>query len=275
MKIDYNKYVGKKLHPKLKEIMTEVFCKMPQLTFRATDAHPHEGVIIEVDAFEKIHKVGSIEVSREAYRGDEMKDVIKVTSHLIKKQRGATNVVATINAKRAISKCLEVFKPKEVNEVVDKLVKEVDGDISNMIWSYDRHAPNINHVQASILLLAYAKGEPIPIEKEEADKPIKGEEAINNARIARKVGEQFKNKFGAIVRLEYDDSLSFLELAGQELKNLASTYDLPVNYQEKLAILKIMEPDQPIQNIGVRFECSYNNIKTFVFFLVGGDTIPQ
>jgi hypothetical protein len=48
MKIDYNKYVGKKLHPKLKEIMTEVFCKMPQLTFRATDAHPHEGVIIEV-----------------------------------------------------------------------------------------------------------------------------------------------------------------------------------------------------------------------------------
>jgi hypothetical protein len=34
---------------------------MPQLTFRATDAHPHEGVIIEVDAFEKIHKVGSIE----------------------------------------------------------------------------------------------------------------------------------------------------------------------------------------------------------------------
>jgi hypothetical protein len=25
MKIDYNKYVGKKLHPKLKEIMTEVF----------------------------------------------------------------------------------------------------------------------------------------------------------------------------------------------------------------------------------------------------------
>lgn len=275
MKIDYDKHVGKQLHPKLKEVMTEVFCKMPQLTFRATDFHPHEGVITDVDAFEKIHKVGSIEVSREAYRGDEIKDVIKVTSHLIKKQRGASNVVSTTNVKRAVTKCLEVFKPKQADEIVDKLVKDVEGDVSNMIWRYDRHTPSLNPVEASILLLAYAKGEPITIPKESADKLLAGEEELNNARIAREVGKHFKNKFGAIVRLEYDGSLSFLDLAGEELKNLASTYDLPVNYQEKLAILKIMESEQPIEHMGVRFENSYNNMKTSLFFLVGGDTIPQ
>jgi hypothetical protein len=87
-----------------------------------------------------------------------------------------------------------------------------------------------------------------------------------------------KNMFGAVVRLEYDGSLSFLELSRTktQVKNLASTYDLPVNYQEKLAILKIMETRSTYtKHRGVGLKCSYENIKTSVFFLVGGDTIPQ
>jgi hypothetical protein len=40
----------------------------------------------------------------------------------------------------------------------------------------------------------------------------------------------------------------------EKVKQFASSYDLPVEYQEKLTILKIMEVNQPIEGIGVKVE---------------------
>jgi hypothetical protein len=58
MKIDYDKYAGYEFCPKLKNITNEVFCKMPQLTFRARKIDQNKSAIIGVDVFEKMHNVG-------------------------------------------------------------------------------------------------------------------------------------------------------------------------------------------------------------------------
>jgi len=276
MKIDYDKYAGYEFCPKLKNITNEVFCKMPQLTFRARKIDQNKSAIIGVDVFEKMHNVGSLFILHENFRG-ENQDVIYVESHLIKKSRGATDQVKTTNTKRAISKCLEVFKPKESKEIARKLYSQIKENMSGVVWKFDRHLPSISSFESSMFLLPIAMGESITVlPKRLNDELLSNKENIDNARIARSVAKAFEDMFGAVVRLEYDGSLSFLELTDEtQVKNLASTYDLPVNYQEKLAILKIMENEQPIQNIGCKFEVKHENIKTSVFFLVGGDTIPQ
>ena len=52
------------------------------------------------------------------------------------------------------------------------------------------------------------------------------------------------------------------------LMETTNTYDLLPNYQEKFAILKIMEYKQPIEHVGVKF-----NDLPDLYFLVGGETI--
>ena len=59
-----------------------------------------------------------------------------------------------------------------------------------------------------------------------------------------------------------------------DIAKVTTTYDLPKNYQEKLALLKLCEPSQPVENIGVKFiEEIENDSNAILYYLVGGETV--
>jgi hypothetical protein len=91
------------------------------------------------------------------------------------------------------------------------------------------------------------------------------------------VRESFKSNRGAIVRLERDGSLTKVELKAIKdeptIKSMSSTYDLPPYYQEKLAMLKICQPQQPVDNVGIKFAKEVKGVVVTDFFLVEGDTV--
>ena len=55
----------------------------------------------------------------------------------------------------------------------------------------------------------------------------------------------------------------------QSLTTVKSTDELPEMYQTKLGMLKIVEPNQPIESIGVRFAGDFDNC----YFIVNGDIL--
>jgi hypothetical protein len=60
---------------------------------------------------------------------------------------------------------------------------------------------------------------------------------------------------GIVIKLVHDGVMVVVDLTDKTtVKQLTSTYDLPSEYQEKLAILKIMENNQPIAGVGVKVE---------------------
>jgi hypothetical protein len=75
--------------------------------------------------------------------------------------------------------------------------------------------------------------------------------------------------YGICIRIEKDGTLTVVDMNDMNVRmETTSTYDLPANYQEKFAILKIMDYKQPIEHVGVKFEESPD-----LYFLVGGETI--
>jgi hypothetical protein len=100
------------------------------------------------------------------------------------------------------------------------------------------------------------------------------EKAINSARIATSVNNDFKNQSGIMVKEERDGSLLgvLLDASLQDSSRVVThrdTYGLPEIYQTKLAMLRILEQKQPVESIGVKFSIEDTNW----YYLTGGEII--
>lgn len=284
MKLNYGKFVGKKINPVLQQIATEVFCQMPSVSFEATrtgfyafnPTDNEEEVIVSFDVLVGFDRVGKLTVRKGEWRNTGNKDIIYIESRLINKQRGKTNETKTINAKRAVSQCLQVFRPKEKSELVKQLIDNTSGEIGSMVWSAGRTLKNPDDLAPAwfYFLDIHRGGNPTPPESV-MKYCAENEEKIDSYNVALAVKKAFQDKFGVIVQLERDETISVVDCATQEFMNIKSTYDLPENYQEKLAILKIMEDNQPVRHMGCKFAITHESVDKTLFFLVGGATIPE
>jgi hypothetical protein len=98
---------------------------------------------------------------------------------------------------------------------------------------------------------------------------VEGQSRYDNLRIAKAVQHSFASNYGVCIRTEKDGTITVVDMNDMNVRmETTSTYDLPTNYQEKFAILKIMEYKQPIEHVGVKFEESPD-----LYFLIGGETI--
>ena len=96
-----------------------------------------------------------------------------------------------------------------------------------------------------------------------------GQSNYDNYGIAKAVQHSFGSNYGVCIRTEKDGTITVIDMGDMNVRmETTSTYDLPTNYQEKFAILKIMEYKQPIEHVGVKFEESPD-----LYFLIGGETI--
>jgi hypothetical protein len=74
-------------------------------------------------------------------------------------------------------------------------------------------------------------------------------------KIVDSVFRAWENRTGMLVKLLPSGVMTVVDLTiGEVVMVTSNTYDLPVEYQEKLAILKIMECNQAIEGMGVKVE---------------------
>jgi hypothetical protein len=276
MKIDYGNHIASSvgshvtIAPSLETLMRELHHRMPRISYVVQNIAQLEvyGVVV----FHDYERVGTITIEHHHVEG------VKFDSYTIKSDRIQTkrkakgssskNIKQTKHFKNAVKIAMDVFKRTEPNVIAGKIADEVNSYINSMINTAGSQARGFlgNH-HADVL--AYMTGaSPMSAELTEAMK-VDGQSRYDNYRIARSIQHAFVSKYGVCIRTEKDGTITVVDMNDLNVRmETTSTYDLPANYQEKFAILKIMDYKQPIEHVGVKFEDSPD-----LYFLVGGETI--
>ena len=271
MKVEYGNYDKQtKIAPSLENLMRELHHRMPRVSYEVKGTHSF--LVNSVAVFHDYERVGSIDIEHHHVEG------VKFDSYTIKSDRiqtkrkakgsGSKNIKQTKHFKNAVKICMDSFKRTEPSAIAAKIVSEVSGDIQNMVNTTSSQARGFlgnNHAD----VLAYMTGaSPMSAELTEAMK-TDGQSRYDNYRIAKAVQHSFGSNYGVCIRTEKDGTITVIDMGDMNVRmETTSTYDLPTNYQEKFAILKIMEYKQPIEHVGVKFEESPD-----LYFLIGGETI--
>lgn len=277
MKVDYGNHtassVGSHLTiaPSLENLMRELHHRMPRISYVVKNVSQLE--VYGVAVYHDYEKVGNINIEHHSVEGNKF-DSYHIQSERIKTARRAKgssskNIKQTKHFKNAIKICMESFKRTAPNVIASKIVDELNDYINNMVSNAGSQARTFvgSHHSDVLAYLTGASG--VSAELTEAIK-AEGQSRYDNYRIARAVQHAFVSKYGICIRTEKDGTITVVDLS--DLDNVrmetTNTYDLPTNFQEKFAILKIMEYKQPIEHVGVKFADSPD-----LYFLVGGETI--
>ena len=276
MKIDYGNHTASsvnshvKIAPSLKTLMLELHHRMPRISYVVQNVFQLE--VYGVKVFHDYEQVGAICIEHHTVEGEKF-DSYSIKSERIQTKRKAKgssskNIKQTKHFKNAVKIAMDSFKRTEPNVIAGKIVDEVNSYINSMINTAGSQARGFlgNH-HADVL--AYMTGaSPMSAELTEAMK-VDGQSRYDNYRIARSIQHAFVSKYGVCIRTEKDGTITVVDMNDLNVRmETTSTYDLPANYQEKFAILKIMDYKQPIEHVGVKFEDSPD-----LYFLVGGETI--
>jgi hypothetical protein len=276
MKIDYGNYsassVGSHvtIAPSLETLMRELHHRMPRISYVVKNVSQLE--VWGVTVYHDYELVGIINIEHHHVEGVKF-DSYNIRSERIKTKRkakgsGSKNIKQTKHFKNAVKICMDSFKRTAPNEIAAKIVTEIGGDIQSMVNTAGSQARGFvgGHHEA---ILSYLTGvTPISPELTEAMK-VEGQAKYDNYRIAVAVQHSFNSNYGVCIRTEKDGTITVVDMNDMNVRmETTSTYDLPTNFQEKFAILKIMEYRQPIEHVGVKFDESPD-----LYFLVGGETI--
>lgn len=276
MKIDYGNHTASSvgshvtIAPSLENLMRELHHRMPRISYVVKSVSQLE--VYGVAVYHDYEWVGTISIEHHHIEGVKF-DSYSIRSNRIQTKRKAkrtssNNIKQTKHFKNAIKICMDSFKRTEPNVIASKIVEDLRGLINSMVnnsASQSRGFLNTHHAD----VLAYMTGaSPMSVALTEAMK-IDGQSKYDNYRIAKAVQHSFGSNYGVCIRTEKDGTITVVDMNDMNVRmETTSTYDLPANYQEKFAILKIMEYNQPIEHVGVKF-----NDDPDLYFLVGGETI--
>jgi len=276
MKIDYGNYsassVGSHvtIAPSLETLMRELHHRMPRISYVVKNVSQLE--VWGVTVYHDYELVGIINIEHHHVEGVKF-DSYNIRSERIKTKRkakgsGSKNIKQTKHFKNAVKICMDSFRRTEPSAIAAKIISDIGGDIQSMVNNAGASARGFLTGQYEAVLSYLTGATPMSPELIEAIK-VDGQSRYDNLRIAKAVQHSFASNYGVCIRTEKDGTITMVDMNDMNVRmETTSTYDLPTNYQEKFAILKIMEYKQPIEHVGVKFEESPD-----LYFLVGGETI--
>lgn len=276
MKIDYGNHTASsvgshvKIAPSLENLMRELHHRMPRISYVVKNVSQLE--VYGVAVYHDYELVGIINIEHHHVEGVKF-DSYNIRSERIQTKRkakgsGSKNIKQTKHFKNAVKIAMDVFKRTEPNVIAAKIVTDLGGDIQSMVNTAGAQGRGFLTGQYEAVLSYLTGATPMSPELAEAVK-VDGQARYDNLRIAKAVQHSFMASYGICVRIEKDGTLTVVDMNDMNVRmETTSTYDLPTNYQEKFAILKIMDYKQPIEHVGVKFEESPD-----LYFLIGGETI--
>jgi hypothetical protein len=274
-------FIGLPLNIHMAQLIKAMFLKMPHLSFVASKRGMGEiSEIKKVLVYQGSNHLGYIGwTHRHTNSGGEYKYTIM--SHNICNERGDRHIKYTSKVDSAVRLAKQYFLARSDDETVKRAVDGFDNHFRQLTWPLDSKYQDFAGKHGLTMLkymYSVSQGETPTIDtsllqelNSEAFKKL-----YEDRRITRRVHANFDKRNGVLIRLLRDESLSVLDIASNKITKIKSTYDLPKNFQEKLAILKVMGKNTPIDNVGVSFEMVIDDgVTELVYFLIHGETLMQ
>lgn len=253
------------LHPKLPDVLKQVFYKRPALRYLAHDCVSKEGYYCSLDIYEDVYFVGNIKYEKWTPWRGEPKEMFQIKSPNIRKQRHPSDTVLTTSAKKAIDTLLDeklLCKP-EMSKLCEHLVYKMQNGLDNIIHNkrYDYKREFKEHELYAFLTACGSGSLPdlynYPSVKKTMSNPMNISVGQELDVLSSLSSEASKENFYVVV-VNHDESISVYNAKDKSLFYKGnSTYDLPEWMQSKFAILKNIEDKQSIRNMGWRCEDMY------------------
>lgn len=271
--------------PQLKELVTMIQMKRPLFEFHATNFRnaisDETGMITKwATAFEVTQdadRVGEISYQQEAGRRQSdgtYPDAYVIRSEHIQKERGAHDTIVTTNTTSALKHVIKAFAPPTIGAMCARLISRIRDEFDNheyrwrssigMVTSYlgnDIHEWIIeSHLQGKVLPMpASCKVDETNIHlyhRYVAGKSLKAVSKYNSSKGSDRSGYVVKVLTDNTIRVlpfTYDARQTYEE-NNLPLMRYRNYEEMPIRMQEQIAVLKIAEDNDPIQDIGVKFE---------------------
>lgn len=249
------------IHPDLNLLLCDLHIKLPKIALKANglswNSENKLRLVNEVIVFNNEEKIGKITINSDTVDGKRI-SIYVLESPRIQQQRGSRNRKTTKHYKIALKVALDAFKEFPPDEVAKTMIQDAGYRMSAL----RQHANNsmascVNSTVVAASLLSYI--ESVQVKGPQPLPPImidpKWREHLATYRIVDSVYQAWDKKTGLLVKLQPSGVMTVVDLTiGEVVMVTSNTYDLPVEYQEKLAILKIMETNQAIESVGVKVE---------------------
>lgn len=269
----------------LETLLEQLFAVMPNLEFhdsghgriRADDGVT-KSYISRVNVYAGEQKLGVIQYNQK-YNRNGYAWAYSITSRKILKQRGSNkHTKSTQDIKTALKIAKEVFVKDSDNLRVVKILNGFVQEYNSLVWhaqSKCREYLNVYAEKAFDYVVSVVENNPAVLDPKmlAALQSEQFKEKRDTYRIAKSVEQSLANKEGVIVYVDRENKISVADLQKETLSKIDSTYDLPKNYQEKYTILKVMDLNQPIENIGVKLTVEIDDVKSQYYYLSPGDTV--
>lgn len=272
--VDYGRFVGAQVHPLLAEVIRGVYVKAPTLKFLAKVVDSNNRVA-QFDVLDDVAVVGNLHIvyGRTGHS-------VAIRSDNIKKQRGIKDTKRTTNVKVAIKTCLEAFKSKSQDRMAKAVLSGFDYAMSALnLSTRDAVLASIRHGARGTQIgcfLGEFQGGPLPDNIRDMVATEKLVEKVAAFRAAQTIAAAESSKHGVVLSPAPEGAFVMVDLGKPDaVVVIKDTYALPTNYQEKLAILKIMGKNEPVPNIGFKYDDSDTAQFGLSYFLVGGDVITE
>lgn len=279
------KYQHLPVCPQLENLAGQLFAVMPSIEFHANHARfigqfdPEKDEFIDsLTVYDGEQKLGTLQWVRK-YTQSGYENVYKIISRNIVKSRGDRNAKTTSNIKSALRIARDSFVKRTEIDMLNKVHKEFKNVYDNLVWhtksEYTQQLKSIDNF-ASQYLLSVIDGSPLEIDPKvlQLVNSESFKQSRDNCRIAQSVQQMLEKRVGSIVYVDRENRLTWADLDNLKLSKIESTYDLPKSYQEKYAMLKILEYRQPVENVGVKLNLEVvDEIEREYFYLSPGDTV--
>lgn len=266
-----------KLHPRLQALLERVFLKAPAMSFEAFNFV--DTTIVKVVVWYDMCEIGDVSIVRRNHPSKGRIEEYHIKSENIKKQRssskGDKNVKVTCDLNVAVKTALAVFKPKPAQVLAEKyLVATEDyvGSARRRTSSTFRIRVNDDAMLASCVAILHhlRSGDPLSVSDETRSRLFQVASDIDTARIWVNLQAALDANDGMVIVKERTGSLSATDWRSKTLTIMDDASSLPVNFQEKFALLHIADEGAAIENVGVRWVL---NDRQMIYFLTGGATV--
>jgi hypothetical protein len=271
---------GTAVRQELEHVLDRLLLKRPLFEFVATaydtktdrETGKVTNTVMCVEVLQDAERMGEIGYYRDGGRrdsGGNYPDAFKIESIYVKKQRGERNTTITIDANVAVKEAIKVFAPPTVEMVSDRLVRYAVSELESLCYRWRQTLSDVASYSGQDIMIymieRHLTGEVLPLPKTciiEDKKLHLYDTYLAGKQIAEGLKWHEDKRVGYAVEILTDKSIrtipmSYMSKAGGPTDSIPlvryrNFEEMPKEMQDKLAVLKIAQENDPILDIGVK-----------------------
>ena len=252
-------------------MMCDLAIKLPKLKFVALGRVYRNDTyrVDDVRVFNDDEKVGRLWVGRESIDG-KIHTVYQVESDRIQNKRGKRNRKHSRIYKKALDIALFSFAPIENKKIADEIIETAKYRVTGVAQNAASQLQYAVRGNERAILEYFKVVEdvgPTEVPPELLKSMKEWRDKLTNSQVASSVRNAMDACTGVFIKLSPSEVMTLVDLTTTSVATrFTSSYDLPLEYQEKFAILKMMDVNQPITGVGIKVEDGQD---TFFYLTTG------